>query len=43
MKNRHNIIANAIVRIAKMMADKANGSASAWSVYQPEEPKRPQK
>jgi len=40
MKNK---TAKAISVVAKIMADKACGSASIWGTYQPKEPKKPQK
>lgn len=33
------IVANATAKVAKAMAEKACGAASAWGSYQPREPK----
>ena len=35
--------AKTISGVAKLMADKACGSASVWGTYQPKEPKKLQK
>ena len=40
MESKKNNAAKAIVRFAKAVANVSKGSASMWSIYQPQEPKK---